>query len=58
MANRPVHADLDDKLVVIHSFESGVLKQENIQDMLDSGPPGLEFDIPDLSDLLIWQVWQ
>ena len=34
--------DVDAKLMVIHSFESGVLKQAKISDMQDSGPRGLE----------------
>ena len=41
-----------DKLVGIHSFESGVLKQENIQNVMDSGPRGLEFDTPALEHLI------
>ena len=40
--------DLDDGLMAIHSFESGVLKQENISDVKDSGAPGPEFDTPAL----------
>ena len=36
-------------LLTTHSSESGALKQRNIQDMQDSGPPGLVFDTPVLN---------
>ena len=41
--------------MLIHSLESGVLKQENIPDILDSNPPGLGSDTCVLEDF-VWVI--